>query len=168
MLEPIGNRICVHVSGMYPRARFGVGPIVSIAHHPTNSNSIIVADLAEDIEPLLSWSAEDIAQNLFNRDAEIRPGLKEIRINRCPFVAPVQVLSEENVSRLSLDMNLIKQRAKQLQQAGLAQKIANVYRQQQALEKSDPDAALYEGFLQDEDRTRCQYFSFRGAKRQMA
>ena len=97
LLEPLGARLCVHISGMYPRARYGVGPVISVAHHPTNSNSIIVADLGQDIEPLLQWSAEDLAENLFTKDAPIRPGLKEIRINRCPFVAPIQVLNDEKL-----------------------------------------------------------------------
>ncbi len=157
LLEPYGGKICVHVSGMYPRIRYGVGPIVSLARHPSNANSIVVADLAQDIEPLLSWPAEKIAEHLFTPGAEDRPGLKEIRINRCPFVAPVEVLTDENIERCGLDMRLIKERARKLKQPGLAEKIMRVYQQPKPTPAADPDAALYDGFLQDEDRSRCGY-----------
>lgn len=157
VLEPVGTKLCVHVSAMYPRARFGVGPIMSLARHPTNGNSVIVVDLAEDVEPLLNMSSEEIGQKLFTPGAEQRPPLKEIRINRCPFVAPIEVLNEENMERLQLDMKSIKERARRLRQPGLADKIARAYTQRKPAPATDPDAALYDGFLQDEDRSRCHY-----------
>ncbi len=156
LLEPFGARLCVHVSGMYPRDRYGVAPVVSLTRHPTNGNSVIVVDLARDIEPLLQLSAEEISEQLFASDNPDRPGLKEVRINRCPFVAPIEVLTEENVERLSLDLKTVKERARRLTQPGLAQKIARVYHVDKPAPSADPDAALYDGFLQDEDRSRCQ------------
>ena len=64
----------------------------------------------------------------------------------------------KNCSRLEIDLEQIKDRAKQLKSANVMQKIANVYRQQSDQPKADVDAGLYDGFLQDEDRTRCQFF----------
>ncbi len=157
MLEPYGARVLVHVTGMYPRARYGVAPIASVARHPSNANSVVVADLAEDIEPLLTRSAEEIAEGLFTPGTENRAPLKEIRLNRCPFVAPLEVLTEENLDRLGLDLKLVKERARRLQQPGLQDKIARVYSQPPPGKNADPDAALYDGFLQDEDRSRCHY-----------
>ena len=142
---------------MYPRARFGVGPVVSLGRHPTNGNSIIVANLAQDIDPLLEWSAEQIAQALFTAGSDPRPPLKEVRVNRCPFVAPLEVLTEENIQRCELDMRAIKERARRLRQPGLADKLARVYLQNKPAPNTDVDAALYDGFLQDEDRSRCQH-----------
>jgi exodeoxyribonuclease-1 len=156
VLEPYGGRLCVHVSAMYPRTRYGVGPVMSIARHPTNSNSVLVVDLAEDVEPLLAWSAEEIAEKLFTPGTVQRPPLKEIRINRCPFVAPIEVLNEENLDRLQLDLKQINERARRMRAPGVAQKIARVYAQRQNISSTDPDAALYDGFLADEDRSRCQ------------
>ena len=157
LLEPYGARICVHVSGMYPRQRFGVGPVVSVARHPTNGNSIIVADLAQDIEPLLDLSAKEIADKLFTAGATDRPPLKEIRLNRCPFVAPLEVLSEENIDRCELDLGLVRERARRLQQPGLAEKLSRVFQQNKPPVNNDVDAGLYDGFLQQDDRSRCDY-----------
>jgi len=157
VLEPFGARLCVHVSAMYPRTRSGVGPIMSLGRHPGNSNSVVVVDLGEDIEPLLDLSPEQIGQRLFTPDVEERLPLKEIRINRCPFVAPIEVLNEENLQRLGLSMKQIKERARRIRQPGVADKIVRAYAQRKHPGSADPDAALYDGFLQDDDRSRCRY-----------
>ena len=41
---------------------------------------------------------------------------------------------------------------------GVAEKIARVYHQERPPANVDPDAALYDGFLQEEDRSRCHFF----------
>jgi exodeoxyribonuclease-1 len=112
----------------------------------------------EDIESLLSWSAEEIRDKLFTPGGDQRPPLKEIRINRCPFVATIEVLNEENLDRLEIDLKLVKERARKLRQPGVAAKIAQVYQQTKFAPASDVDAALYDGFLQDEDRSRSHFF----------
>ena len=160
LLEPYGARICVHVSGMYPRQRSGVAPIMSLTRHPTNSNSVVVVDLAENVEMLLDLTADEIQQKLFTSGSEERPPLKEIRLNRCPFVAPFEVLNEENFARLNISPKLVKERARRLRQPGLAEKISRVYaagsKQFNQQRNADPDAALYDAFLQEEDRGRCR------------
>jgi exodeoxyribonuclease-1 len=85
LLEPFGARLCVHVSGMYPRDRYGTAPVMSLGRHPVNSNAVIVADLSRDVEPLLTWTEDQLREALFRPGNAERPPLKEIRINRCPF-----------------------------------------------------------------------------------
>ncbi|MEM1436501.1 MAG: hypothetical protein AAGG11_20795, partial [Pseudomonadota bacterium] len=164
LLEPIGEEIRIHVSGMYPRQRFGCAPVLSLATHPTNTNSIIVFDLLADDAPLHELSAEELCERLLGDEPEQRPALKEVRLNRCPFIAPLNVLTAENQARLNIDLNEVRQRAERLRGAGLARKIGRVYqlRQEQFNQRqapaSDPDAALYGGFLRDDDRSRCSAF----------
>ena len=155
LLEPYGSRICLHVSGMYPRERYCSAPVVSVCRHPTNSNSIIVADLSQDIESLLQWPPEQIRENLFKAGAKQRPPLKEIRINRCPFVVGLEVMTEENFSRIGFDKKALEERKRRLQKPGIVQKIARVYRDREQSAAIDPEAALYDAFLQDSDRSRC-------------
>jgi exodeoxyribonuclease-1 len=83
--------------------------------------------------------------------------LKEIRINRCPFIAPIEVLDDENMSRLGLSLREIKERARRLKQPGIAAKIRRVYLQGFADKANDVDAGLYDGFLQEEDKARCNH-----------
>jgi exodeoxyribonuclease-1 len=158
LLEPYGGRICVHISGMYPRERFCTAPVMSLCRHPTNSNSIIVADLSQDVESLLQWPEEKIREVLFTAGAVDRPPLKEIRINRCPFVAGIEVLDEENWSRMGFRKKDVENRYRRLKKAGMGQKMMRVYTGREQSRASDPDAALYDAFLQDADRSRCASF----------
>ena len=158
ILEPYGIKTCLHISGIYPRARFGVAPVVSLARHPTNNNAVIVADLAEDIDSLISMTSEEIKSRLYSKDFEDRLPLREIRINRCPFVVGFDVLTSENIKRLKIDMRIVEDRAKKLRQPGVGQKIASAFEQPDRDPNTDVDTALYEGFLQDEDRARCSSF----------
>jgi exodeoxyribonuclease-1 len=157
LLEPFGENVCVHVSGMYPRARFGVAPVLSICQHPTNSNSIVVADLGADIDCLLNWPATELREALFTAGVPVRPPLKEVRINRCPFIAPFEVLTPANLARLELDEDVIARRRRALQgaRAAVAAKVREVYRGARPDSAPDADAALYDGFVADEDRARC-------------
>ena len=84
LLEPYGARLCVHISAMYTRARFGVGPVLSIARHPTNSNSVIVVDLGEDIDSVLDLSADEIAKQLFAPGTHARPATERDPIEPLP------------------------------------------------------------------------------------
>ena len=155
LLEPFGSRPCLHVSGMYPRERFCSAPVLSICRHPTNSNSIIVVDLSQDVEPLLTWSEDEIREKLFSPGVADRPPLKEIRINRCPFVAGLEVMDEENWSRIGFKQKDLEKRKRRLGQPGITQKIMRVYTGRTQVAAADPDAALYDAFLQDADRSRC-------------
>ena len=159
LLEPVGARLCVHVSGMYPRRRKGVAPVVSICRHPKNNNSIVVADLAEDVEMLIDWPEERIREALFAPNAPVRPPLKEIRINKCPFVAAAEVVTEADAERLQFDRALARQRMRRLKRPGVAEKIQRVYVRGAPEPQPDVDAALYEGFLKDEDKARCESFN---------
>ena len=159
LLEPYGARLCLHVSGMYPREQFCSAPVVSICRHPTNSNSIIVADLSKDVESLLQWPEDQIRDKLFTPGHQPdRPPLKEIKINRCPFIAGIEVLDEENWSRIGYKRKDAERRMRRLGQPGLAQKIARVYTGRAMVNPEDADAALYNAFLQDADRSRCNAF----------
>ena len=164
LLEPLGETPFVHVSGMYPRERFGCAPILPLCAHPTNTNSVIVVDLLSDVDALLELDANTLAERLVGDDPALRPGLKELRLNRCPFVAPLNVLTTENQERIGIDLGQVHAQAERLKKARVERKLAKVYSQRQARfdrdddEPLDPDAALYDGFLRDDDRSRCLAF----------
>jgi exodeoxyribonuclease-1 len=154
-------KMCLHVSGMFSRERNCIAPIVAIAPHPQNSSSVIIIDLAKDVSPLLEWSAERIREVLFAREVEVeRPGLKEVRVNKCPFVAPLSVLRLEDEKRLKIDIATAAKRLDDLRASvGLVEKITSVYISDRERVRTpqpfDIDGALYDGFWGDADRARC-------------
>ena len=158
LLEPIGKNLCVHVTGMYPRSQSALAPVVSVARHPQNNNSFIVVDLSKDIRPLLEWDAEKLQENLFSKNPEERPPLKELRINRCPFISGANVLRKQDQARLNLQMGKIEERKRALTAANISRKIAQVYSGPRPEPAPDVDAALYDGFINDNDKARCEDF----------
>lgn len=155
LLRPERPQMSVHVSRMYPRERGSVAVVMPVARHPQNRSSIIVVDLASDIGPLIQWDADRLREALFGFDRDDRPGLKEVRLNRCPFVAPITVVREDDARRLEIDLVESERRFEALRTTpGLAQKIAAVYGVEGTRPSNDADAALYEGFVGDSDRER--------------
>ena len=157
LLQPLGEQIFVHVSGMYPRGRSAMAPVMSICAHPKDSNSIIVLDLQSRIELLATCSVERIRELLFTHHDEDRPGLKELRINRCPFVAPLSVLRAEDQNRLGIDIGLMEEMRRTVQKIpGLSEKIQRVYQQREFASETDVETQLYEGgFLNSPDKVAC-------------
>lgn len=156
LLQPYGEQVRIHISGMYPRSRCGFAPVASICAHPTNSNAIIVADVSQDVAPLLEWPAERLREALFDAEAAQRPPLKQVRINKCPFVAPLSVLRPADVRRLGFDRDAAERRREQLRRAGLAGKMRKIYAADPGSPPADVEGALYAGFFADDDQARCR------------
>ena len=154
-LSPERRRISLHVSRMYPREQSCVAPVVPLARHPRNRNSVIVADLSREVAPLIEWDRDRLRDALYGSDRDQRPGLKEVRLNRCPFVAPLSVLRDGDIRRLGLDMAAVSERFDQLvAHRDIDEKIASLYVDDRQFQERDVDAALYDGFIDDADRAR--------------
>ena len=154
-LTPERPQVSVHVSRMFSRERYCLAPVAPVARHPSNRNSVIVADLSKDVVPLIEWDRDRLREALFGSDREQRPGLKEVRFNRCPFVAPLSVLRDVDVRRLGLDMAAVSKRFDELAaHPEIREKIASLYVRGREFKELDTDAALYDGFFDDADRAR--------------
>ena len=158
LLLPLGQKTCVHVSNRFPNSRFCAAPVTSVAPHPEIDTRMIVADLAGNITPLLEWSAAEIGERLFADElpeGEERPPLKVVVMNRCPFLAPINVVRPAEAPRLQIELGEVeeKRRALAARQPELATKIAEVYRpREERAPPEDPELALYDGFSGDADR----------------
>ncbi len=153
------NNPVLHVTSMYPAAQGCIAQVVPVAQHPTNSNGIIVFDLAEDPSVLLQLTADQIAERIFTKTADMPPGveripLKTIHINKCPAVVPLNTLTAEAAERWSIDVELGQQHLQVLRnQAGLAEKIQAAFMSQTFPADTDPDLMLYSGgFFSRSDR----------------
>ena len=158
LLQPL-----VHISGRYAGARHYLAVVLPLAWHPRNRNALIVCDLQADIAPLLNESAETLRTRLYTRRDQLAEGelpvpLKLLHINRCPVVAPMNVLRAEDIQRLQLDVPAYQAQAEQLRaSSGLWQgKLAQVYAEEQFAANQDPEQQLYDGFIGDRDRRLCE------------
>ena len=163
LLLPLGERICVHVSGFYPNSRFCITPIVSIARHPTIDNRVIAIDLGGDIDFVCESSVEEIRDAVFTRFEQrgrdvARPPIVTVAFNQCPFVAPISVVREADADRLQIDLAGVQRAQEALAKCSdLAERIGAVYTNDEEPDRpDDPEYALYDGFINDSDRRTCE------------
>jgi len=158
LLQPL-----IHISGRFSAARHYLGVVLPLAWHPRNRNALIVCDLQQAPEALWSETAEALRSRLYSRHEDLAPGqlpvpLKLIQVNRCPVLAPLNVLRPENIQRLQLDLPLYQARAQALRdhlpqwQASLE----GIYREENFAASADPEQQLYDGFIGDRDRRMCE------------
>lgn len=153
----------LHVSSMYSANRGCIALVVPLARHPSNSNGVIVYDLMQDPEPLLTLDAETIASRLFTPGDALPEGveripLKTIHLNKSPAVVPVSTLTDQAAERWEIDTAVGERHLARLRAAkGLAQKIQAVHASRSFEPITDPDRNLYGGgFFSDADRRRME------------
>ena len=158
LLQPM-----VHISGRFSAARNYVGVVLPLAWHPKNRNALIVCDLHYDPQPLLDMDAASLRALLYTRREDLPEGqlpipLKLIHVNRCPVVAPLNVVRAQDQQRLQLDMAHYQARAHTLTQAQevWGGKLSAIYASEDFTPSEDPEQQLYDGFLGDRDRRLCE------------
>lgn len=158
LLQPM-----VHISGRFSAERHYLGVVLPLAWHPRNRNALIVCDLGLDPQCLLDLDAATLRQRLYTRrealaEGELPVPLKLLHINRCPVVAPLNVLRAQDRERLQLDMDEYQARALRLSDAQQvwSDKLAAVYAEEDFAASDDPEQQLYDGFIGDRDRRLCE------------
>lgn len=163
MIDVQGLKPLLHVSGMFGAARANLGLIVPLLWHPQNSNEVICFDLSCDPAPLFDLPADTLRELLYTRaehmpEGQERPGLKSVHINRCPVLLPTKMADRAIAERSGLDGEQCRQHLAQLRKLhALAPDRLNdtlhlIAGHKAESVQNDADAALYDGFLPDEDR----------------
>ncbi|MFJ4142273.1 exodeoxyribonuclease I [Pseudomonas sp. NPDC089734] len=153
----------VHISGRFSAARHYLGVVLPLAWHPHNRNALIVCDLHLDPSPLLDLDAEVLKQRLYTRrealaEGELPVPVKLLHINRCPVIAPLNVLRPEDQERLQLDMASYQERVSRLSESREVwqNKCQVLYGKDEFAATEDPEQQLYDGFIGDRDRRLCE------------
>ena len=131
----------------------------------SRNGGVVVYDLRYDPTPFVGLSAEELSTKLFasweERQAEdfVKLPVKELQYNRCPAVAPLGVLERGNGWRkISLDLKTVQKHQNiLLNHSDFAEKLRSIFENKPAFKKlPDPEAQLYDGFLNDRDRIRVE------------
>lgn len=153
----------LHVSGRYPPARGCLAMVAPLAASPGKSDKFIVADLDVDPAAWASLDAEDLAERMFTRRADLpedlqRPPLKEVHANKSPFLAPVETLRGVDTARIVLDPERCLRNLEALRAMdGLRERVQRAFASRDSSwpARGDPELMLYSGFASDADRRRC-------------
>ena len=132
---------------------------------PAKNQNVIVWDLRFSPEKFIDWSEDQIIENI-TADFETRSSddfepiaAKILQYNKCPAVAPMGVLTEENQQRLKIDLAEIQKNldilrknphfAENLRSA--FERRSEVFQDKSSAEKPAPEARLFEGFVSRSD-----------------
>ena len=159
LLEPFGQVSVVFVSALNSREKFNVAPVLAVGLNPLNSNSVIAVDLSLDIDPLLEATSEEIRHNLLTASKEDRYPIRDIRLNKCPFVATKEVVHEEANHYLKIDWEEVENRRLKLQGDWFSENLLSAFSVHPPMREEDPDASLYDGFLSDQDVAKMEPFN---------
>ncbi|MBJ6137366.1 exodeoxyribonuclease I [Marinobacter litoralis] len=165
MLDTATMKPVFHISAKFPASRGCCALVAPLAEHPTNKNQVIVYDLREDPTELINATPEQIQERVFTSQAELGEGvarfpLKGIQVNKCPVLAPANMLStlsKERLAELELDGDVLRANLAKLRNApDLPARIAQAFdRSFEGSDLTDPDEQLYAGgFISNADRER--------------
>lgn len=131
----------------------------------SRNGGVVVYDLRYDPTPFVGLSVEELSAKLFasweERQAEdfVKLPVKELQYNRCPAVAPLGVLEQgDGWQKISLSAETIQQHQHiLLNHPDFAEKLRTIFENKPAFKKlPDPEAQLYDGFLNDRDRLQVE------------
>ena len=131
----------------------------------SRNGGVVVYDLRYDPTPFVELSTEELSKKIFasweERQAEdfVKLPVKELQYNRCPAVAPLGVLEQgDGWQKISLDAKTVQKHQNiLLKHPDFAEKLRTIFENKPAFKKlPDPEAQLYDGFLNDRDRLRVE------------
>ncbi|MBN2798343.1 MAG: exodeoxyribonuclease I [Deltaproteobacteria bacterium] len=162
-LRPRFGQVVLHVSGMFPSEQGHLAPVLPLMLRPGMNNEVVAIDLRVDPGPLLALGPEALAANLYARRSALpegvaRVGIKTIHLNKSPALAPTETLTPALAERWGIDLDQAQaHRAAVLSSLDLPDRLAALYalpREEEA--DPDPDEALYDGFITDQDAELCR------------
>ncbi|MBR2997024.1 exodeoxyribonuclease I [Candidatus Saccharibacteria bacterium] len=132
----------VYTSGRYGKEHNFTTVAFPLA--PAKNGNILVYDLRHNVED--------------NMNPDCYPIVKTLQYNRCPAVAPLGVLNKnDGWSKIGLTEQGIKDNlAKLLKHPEFAEQVRDFHENREDYPPApDVESALYDGFLPDNDRTKC-------------
>jgi exodeoxyribonuclease-1 len=138
---------------------------VALFDHPLRAGTVFVYDLTVDPEPYLKLKSKELAERLKynpNSEVESRIPIRQMQFNKCPAVAPLNTLRDEDAKRLKLDLKECEKNFEKLEGSdGFIVELSEAIRMNQApaqtsldVSISEVDGMLYEGFIGDADKKK--------------
>lgn len=151
----------VHVSSKYAAQRHCTAVVMPVGVEPKNDKAVIVFDLSQDPEQLLTLDADTIKQRVFTATEDLPDGidriaLKAVHINKCPALAPLKTLKPKDAERLNIDLSVCQKNFNKLAESKhLKAKIQQVFTRPDHDAIEDPDLMIYSGgFFSNQDKVK--------------
>jgi len=152
-----------HVSSKYSAGLGCCALIAPLFQHPKNTNGVVVFDLRQNPEHLLSPSVSEIRERLYTSNAQLpegceRPALKTIHVNKCPMVVPASMaktISATNLLKWRLDLDQSRLHLEWIREhPEFVNKLVEVFNvDYEGHVSDDPDLMIYSGgFFSSNDK----------------
>ena len=129
------------------------------------NGNILVYDLRHDPSSVVGMPQDELRKNLFatwserQEDDFVTVPVKQLQFNRCPAVAPLGVLAQDDGwGKINLDQDTVSQHLKTLlEHPEFAENIRTIFEtRERKFEATDPESRLYDDFVKDGDRIRIE------------
>lgn len=152
----------LHVSGRFAADRGAASVILPLLADPLVSNRVVCWDLHVDPAPFLDLPEDSLRERLYSRREDLpedgyRPGIKHVHINRAPVVVAASAALEPGVAeRMRLEPAEVAARRDWIlrHREVFVARLGRLLSEPSGLVASEPEAALYDGFVGDADRRR--------------
>jgi exodeoxyribonuclease I len=157
LVDLVDRTPLVHTAAGYTSERGCTTLVAPVALDPENRNQLVAIDLRFDPSGIVGLDVEELRRRVFTKKEELdeeRVPLSRIRLNRCPFLAPMNTLSEEAARRLGIDVQACLHHLKIIKsETELLQKMVAVFEMRESPEEADdPELRIYSGsFFSDDD-----------------
>lgn len=152
----------VHTTYKYPSEDLHTSVVYPLCPTPGRAGGVLVYDLRYDPSQFFPMSPAQLKRltytkkNSLGQFDELRLPVKQVQFNKCPGLAPIEVLTPPAAERINLNLEEMHSNLQKLK-AGLpafAQKIYEAYKPEEGKfpPKDDPDLSMYDGFLPDGDK----------------
>lgn len=162
-LDILNMQPLAHVSSKIS-ARHGCTTLIApVTHHPTNKNAVICVNLAMDLSPLFELDIAEIKARMYTPRADLAENelpiaVKQIHLNKCPFITSAKLISDETAQRLNIDKAFAREQYKRLKRhPELREKLAQLFEHDEGRNTTDPDLMLYSGgFFSHADKAKME------------
>ena len=148
----------VHSSARFPAAQLCTAPILPLSEHPFIRSQWLTWNLRHDPQPFLDVDSDLLTELLWTPEADLPDGyrrlpVKIVRTNRCPMLAPMNVLDEPALERLDLDPDLVERhRRKLIEHPEFIKRLVSLLDRPDAGSAIDPELDLYSSFIPRQDQ----------------
>ncbi|MDQ5914069.1 MAG: exodeoxyribonuclease [Patescibacteria group bacterium] len=152
----------VHTTTRFPSENLHTSVVYPLCPTPGRAGGVLAYDLRHDPSEFFTLSSAQLKRltytkrNSLGEYEEERLPVKMVQFNKCPALAPLEVLTPPTAARINLDLKKIQANLAKLKQGlpAFSQKVYEAYKPEDGKfpPKDDPDLSLYDGFLNDTDR----------------
>ena len=156
----------IYTSGFIPTTMKSTTIITPICSHPSYRDCYIAIDMRHDIGTLIKKSAAELKEDIFTRNNGrgyplSRPRVHVIKMNSCPYMCDIELALEHSIKEIGFSTNELHSRVETIRENEdvIINKIQCIFSGNPMKKPgSDVETQLYDNFLGDEDRAKCEYF----------